>query len=74
VRRLWISEARRADSTRASRLRSLLLEAAIYALRYWSVHRHKDRSLKDQPLLVLLVSALCLHGFHRRECTRGRHP
>ena len=32
VRRLWISDARRADSTRASRLRSLLRDAAIYAL------------------------------------------
>lgn len=32
VRRLCISEALLADSTRASRLRSLLLEAAMYAL------------------------------------------
>jgi len=31
VRRLWISEALRADSTRASKLLSLLLEAAMYA-------------------------------------------
>ena len=73
VRRLWISEARRADSTLASRLRSLLREAAIYALRFWSVHRPKDEILKNQPLLVLLMGALRLHGFHRRECTSRRH-
>lgn len=34
VRRLWISDARRADSTRASRLRSLRRDAAMYALNF----------------------------------------
>jgi hypothetical protein len=27
----------------------------------------------DQPLLVFLMSSLCLHRFHRRERTRRRH-
>jgi hypothetical protein len=60
VRRLWISEARRADSKRASRLRSLRRDAAIYALyelRQLQSLKGMDRRI---PLLVLFVRALRL--------------
>jgi hypothetical protein len=57
VRRLWISEARLADSTRASRLRSLLLEAAIYALRHASI-RYQKQTEHEQP-----TSPGSLHDF-----------
>jgi hypothetical protein len=29
--------------------------------------------MSDQPLLVFLMSSLCLHRFHRRERTHRRH-
>jgi hypothetical protein len=72
VRLLWISDARRADSTLASRLLSLRLEAAIYAL-----HRRqretREESRGDKPFLILLMSSLCFDSLCRRNCSCGRH-
>jgi len=74
VRRLCISEARRADSTLASKLRSLLLDAAVYALRYGQPLRQKRRLKDSSPLLVLFMRSLCLDSLDRREnSARRRH-
>jgi hypothetical protein len=53
VLRLWISDALLADSIRASRLRSLLLEAAMYAL---NRNQYKDRGKLTKSLLTVLGS------------------
>lgn len=63
VRLLCISDARRADSTLASRLRSLLLDAAIYALRTDQQYSGSNTDRRCyEPLLVLLVGPLRLYG------------
>lgn len=51
VRFLCISDARRADSTRASRERSLLREAAMYALVMFSVRTALEvQTMKSKKL------------------------
>lgn len=59
MRRLWISEARRADSTLASKLRSLRREAAMYALGYGVSDEHwEDSGQAITSLGSLRASAL----------------
>ena len=73
VRRLWISDARLADSTLASRLRSLLLEAAMYAL-YLDENMFQMMRENDAiPLLVFFVSPFGLDSLCRRNGSLGRH-
>ena len=72
VRRLWISDALRADSTLASRLLSLLLEAAMYALSKCQWRRAKQ-VWGNRPFLILFMRPLRLDSLCGRHSSCRRH-
>ena len=65
VLRLWISDARRAELTLAGKIRSLRLDAALYALIYDQSSNQGPEIPCSVPLLVLLVLFLCLENLCR---------